>query len=339
MRRTSSGSAWLALALGTLGVALVARSTANEAAPVNPARTVAPPQPAEPPKPAALTLELTIGGKGAGPGLFTDPREVAPEQDGRFYVADYASGRVQKFDRAGKYLSLIAVEPGADGPYILDMAASSDGTLYVVRAGELLRFSTADGKKLGAVPPPKPGSTYRHLFVDPANNLYALSVEKDGKLGALSKFDRNGKLAGRWSRQTSGQEYHLAHDRIGVDGAGTMFITHHYGYFVEALDPKGAVLRRFGQEGDGPAQFRRLGMGSIDVDGHGHVLVANDDRISVFDVVGRFLGDMQFERGPGSAGFVRSFRVGGDGRLYGATNADNAVVYRLSPGAIEALKQ
>jgi hypothetical protein len=43
-----------------------------------------------------------------------------------------------------------------------------------------------------------------------------------------------------------------------------MFVTHHFGYFVEALDPKGALLNRMGQEGNGPSEFHRLEMGSID---------------------------------------------------------------------------
>ena len=238
--------------------------------------------PAAPPAP--LTLELRVGGKGDGPGLFDDPREVAPERDGSFWVADYASGRVQRFDRNGKYLSLIKIESARGSATIFDIAAS-DTTLFVVNGGELLRFSTVDGKKLGALPPPpKPGAEYRHVFVDAANNLYALSAETDDRLGAISLFDRDGKLVGRWPRKASGKESYVnAHDRIAVDGAATMFIVHNRGCFVEALDPKGVLLNRIGQEGNGPGELRTLQMGSIDVDGHRHLLVQNGVNISVFD--------------------------------------------------------
>src|SRR3990172_6181441 len=67
------------------------------------------------------TVVLSFGGEGTGAGLFTDPRTVTVDGEGRIYAADFEGGRVQVFDSAGKFVTQWQPE-AADKIYLTDLA-------------------------------------------------------------------------------------------------------------------------------------------------------------------------------------------------------------------------
>lgn len=50
------------------------------------------------------TVSMFEGGEGNLPGQFSQPRAIARDKEGNFYVADTRNNRIQKFDAAGNYL-------------------------------------------------------------------------------------------------------------------------------------------------------------------------------------------------------------------------------------------
>jgi hypothetical protein len=83
----------------------------------------------------ATNLMMQFGSEGTGPGQFQDARHIAVDPDGNIYVADYDTGRLQKFDASGKFLQLVNVEANQNAySFIMDMAVDYAGHLFVVRA-------------------------------------------------------------------------------------------------------------------------------------------------------------------------------------------------------------
>lgn len=74
-----------------------------------------------------------IGRRGAGPGEFNLPRDVAIGKDGRIYVVDGGNFRVQVFDRDGKYLSSFGEVGKQLGNFARpkEIAVDPEGNVYV----------------------------------------------------------------------------------------------------------------------------------------------------------------------------------------------------------------
>jgi DNA-binding beta-propeller fold protein YncE len=94
-----------------------------------------------------------IGTRGAGPGEFNLPRDLAIGKDGQLYVVDGGNFRVVVFDRDGRYLQSFGSVGKQYGQFARpkEIAADRDGNVYVVDSafgnfqifnpdGELLLF-------------------------------------------------------------------------------------------------------------------------------------------------------------------------------------------------------
>jgi DNA-binding beta-propeller fold protein YncE len=77
---------------------------------------------------------LDIGKRGAGPGEFNLPRDLAIGKDGRLYVVDGGNFRVVVFDRDGRYLTSFGSVGKQYGQFARpkEVAVDRDGNVYVV---------------------------------------------------------------------------------------------------------------------------------------------------------------------------------------------------------------
>lgn len=226
---------------------------------------------------------LRFGGEGTGPGLFEDARQIAIDNQGHIYVADYNNGRVQRFDDQGNYLSLWRFE---EDSYVSGLAADRTGTVYVVYGGNVWRFDGETGRPLGVLENEVGFSTgvyYEDIAVLADGGLIAIKNSED-----LVRFDNNRQIVWVVEDAISNAAGESELDaKLAVDGLNHAYMLGTFRYAVFRFSPEGRYLNRFGSNGDQAGQFRSPS--SLAVDGRGYIYVADIQSIKIFAPDGRFL--------------------------------------------------
>lgn len=267
------------------------------------------------PDPAALAdLTLEFGEKGSGRGQLDDPRAIAVDAAGNIYVADYRSGRVQRFDSTGKIVAAFLL--GED--MIHGIAATYDGHLWVSRGGDLLELALPDGKVVRTLPNHQPKLSYGGLAVDQSNTVYAANygagtfVSINGSVPRsddVRKLDKNGNLLAIWKDIIRGSMGAF----LAVDSAGALYVAEERSRYIDIVDRQGKVKDRF--------QHHTIAEG-VAVDAKGRILVGSDLGVSVFDRTGQSLGTIGTSR-------VRGVAVGANGRLHAVSSEGRVQVLTL----------
>ena len=239
--------------------------------------TLNPPSvPARPPEPKPF-----FGKEGVGAGHFKDARSIAVDGDGRIYVGEYSGGRVQVFDREGKFVTQWTTsEPKMP---LRGMTADRRGTVYVVQRSEINKYEGTTGRHLGTTG--AGGGHYDDVWATPDGGLVAFARRQYDN---VVRLDSSGQVKQVIEKAASGpaDESELS-IRVAADGTGTVYAL---GTFTDAVfkySPDGRFMTRFGGDGDEPGLFRAPG--AIAVDNQGRVYVADFKGVQVFDPNGRYL--------------------------------------------------
>lgn len=234
--------------------------------------------------------ELSFGGEGIGPGLFTDARSIGLDAEGRIYVGEYQGGRIQVFSGDGGFLTQWFADREIP---LTGMAVGRDGSVYTVQRGELVRRDGMSGEPLATIDYSQ-GSHFEDVAVGPDGGLVTGWVLFQDDLVA---FDPEGEwtmtVPEAVSGQTGDSELGL---RVAGDGAGDLLALGVFNDAVFRYDASGRFVNRFGSAGDEPGQLRAPT--SIAVDGQGRVYVGDIWGVEIFDRDGRFLRRMEVEGVP-----------------------------------------
>ncbi|HSS21379.1 MAG TPA: hypothetical protein VLL54_14990 [Pyrinomonadaceae bacterium] len=253
-------------------------------------RTVSPPQgggvpttvPGKKEKDNSFAKEvLKFGSEGIGPGMFKDARTIAVDESGTIYVGEYTGGRVQVFDKEGKFITQWMVDPKMP---LTAIAADRSGVVYVVQSGTISRFEGTTGKSLGQV--------------DYAGGwgFDDVKLAADGSLVAswyknrddIVRFDSQGKttrtIKEAISSVTGDSELNM---KVAIDGLGNIYALGSFNNGVFKYSADGKYVSKFGDAGDQPGQLRAPS--AIAVDGKGRVYVSDVKGVQVFDGSGRYL--------------------------------------------------
>jgi len=289
--------------------------------------------------PLAFARVITsFGGEGSGPGLFDDPRSIAVDPEGNIFVANYADGRVQKFDPDGNFLLLWNI--GAE-QYVSSITADRAGNLFMVYRGDIWKFDGANGKPVGQVDAfgnlqldGLTASTGDELIeqMNAFEDLWfeAVAASADGRLVAAAnsesilRFDSAGKLVfslAEASSSLSGEAEGI--EDIAVDGVGNIYVLSDSRGTVFKYSPDGKLLARFGSSGDEPGQFRAPL--DIAVDGQGRIYVSDMKGIQVFANDGRYLDQFNVPGAP----FGMEFND--QGELWVVSNKPAVMKYQIKP--------
>ncbi|MGE0607525.1 MAG: NHL repeat-containing protein [Pirellulales bacterium] len=158
--------------------------------------------------PAGDLLQTVGGTNGTGPGTFGFVTDVAEDNDGNYYIAEYGEhDRIQKFSHDGNFIKQWGghgVEPGEfirpqsiifDEQQRLWVADSCNHRIQVFNTdGELLFLWGEEGPLPGQLQYP-----YSLIF-DPEGNLYICEYGNH----RLQKFTREGKPLGCWGTHGRG---------------------------------------------------------------------------------------------------------------------------------------
>jgi len=278
------------------------------------------------PTPAFANIALQFGEKGIGPGQFTNAHAGGVDGDGHVYVGEYVGGRIQVFDRAGKFLNQFFV--GDKKTDLLGFAVDRNGVLYVADGGDITKWDGKTGKALGKIKYTG-GPGFGELTLAPDGSLYAMWYERrngiftslDGAREDLVHFDASGKvikvLPGVISSQTDNLELD---NSLAVDGRGNVYVAPSAEGAIFKFDPTGKFITRIGSSGDGSSQFGSLG--AIAVDGQGRFYVDDSSDIKILKPDGSLLNTINV---PGAA---RSLVFDDAGALWVITD-DGVVKYQV----------
>ena len=200
-----------------------------------------------------------IGVRGKKPGMLRDPRGIAMDADGNFWVADTENDRLQKCGTEGDLLQVMGKAGSGEGEFHSPsaVAVSPKGNIVVADTdNRRIQVFSPKGLFLGAFG--RPGSQKGQfeepvgVAIDGAENIYVVDRENN----RIAKFDNTGTLL--WEAGKAGKQdgEFAAPENILVSPDGELYVLDAGNARVQVFDANGKFLRKFGNEGKGPGEFR-----------------------------------------------------------------------------------
>ena len=272
--------------------------------------------PAHPEGVDAGSVILSIGKPGGGPGEFEDVRAVAVDAEGRLYAADFnRTGRIQVFEASGAYRTEWRVDATSA---IVALAATRDGQLLVVQAGEIVRYDAATGRRAGKVP-------YRPGVYDvealPTGGFVAGGVF-DGQ-DRLVHFDVKGRVVREASSGIAAETAGLAAEgHLAVDATGrAWWLTGPVTPVILGFSPEGRPAGRIASGRPREQQF--TASADVAADGAGRLIVTGREGVQLWSPDGGFLQSLPVEGAP------RGVAVVGPDTIWVSTTAQKLIKLRL----------
>ena len=206
--------------------------------------------------------DLIIGQRGLSNGRFQKPRAIAIDADDMIYVVD-KTGRIQKFDDAGKFLlgwRTPAIESGKPTGLSIDV----DGNVMVADThyyrflfykpnGELISERT-----IGGVNGPDPGQfAFVTDIVRTANGEYYCG--EYGEFDRIHKYTGKGEYVDRMGEHGNGPLQFSRPQSLAIDEQGLLWVADSCNHRIQVIDwretkPRSVAI--FGKQGTGLGEFQ-----------------------------------------------------------------------------------
>ncbi len=302
------------------------QATTMEIKPVESLATLEPVETLAPTSVPFTSVLLQFGEQGSGPGQFEDPRQIAVDIHKNIYVADYDTGRLQKFTPDGAFLQVWQVPPTENGiNFISDLAADSQGRAYAARGSDILVYADGVQQPVNVFPGHFPDTDYNALAIDAADYIYSLVRAISGE--DLIKLDQSGQellrkpdIVYEVNKNTPAED-----DAIAVDGQGNTYFLSTFETQVYKYDAEGNFSDRFGSQGKQPGQF--FNPNKLAVDGQNRIYVLDNDYIHIFDQNGAFLNAFEWDYKLGSP---RDIAADAEGNVYIVTSQAKVLKFLLN---------
>jgi DNA-binding beta-propeller fold protein YncE len=281
-----------------------------------------------PPPPAAARLQYLTSFSsekdlGGGPSRFATfvvgkepPRKPIGKpygvalRDGRLYVCDTGSSRIEILDLQKKELRYF--EPKGQGALRtpVNIAVDQDGTRYVADTGrgQVVIFA-ADDRYLGAIGEKVLRAAKAHAKalaaetadegkvdemkptdVAIAGDRLFVSDLRNNRVRVYDKADR--KLLFTIPADPAAEEPQArlyAPVNLAIDSQRRLYVTDIGGFRVQQYSPDGKYLRTIGSLGDAPGEFARPKGVAVDREGRVYVVDAASQVVQIFDADGKLL--------------------------------------------------
>lgn len=230
-------------------------------------------------EPQFAEVVLQIGGQeGVGPGFFNDTRRLAIDGKGNIYTGDYSGGRIQVFDADGNFL---ATWNAGEDLYMTGMTADRNGTVYILKSGDVEKFNGMTGEFLGTVDLPGAEAYFETAATAPDGTVYLIGEDR------LVHLDINGNILLDLANPFANvPDFATTHSDANIDGAGNIYVVG--SETIYKLSPEGQFIDQIGSKGEADDQFYTSPT-AIAVDGQGRIFVNDFWGIKVFEGNGRYL--------------------------------------------------
>lgn len=217
---------------------------------------------------AAFAKEiLRFGGEGTGVGKFKDNRVIAVDGEGRIYSADYMGGRVQVFDKDGKFLNQWSVQDSASAIYSL--AASRTGVVYVTQRGEkILAYEGSSGKLLKEA----------KIAIDSEIAVMADGRIVGGNRNSVMIIDDSLKVVKTFKDVAQDAGIQGGFQYLAVNALGEIFAASRWGKDICKISPEGKIVDRF--------KIKQTSINDIAVDPSGRIAVVETSEIFIYSPAG-----------------------------------------------------
>ncbi|MDY7011551.1 MAG: 6-bladed beta-propeller [Planctomycetota bacterium] len=277
--------------------------------------------------PGKVDVVDAIGRTGRGPGEFIYPRAIDLAGDGSLFVAD-KTGRIQHFDRTGKFLGVIQM-PLIEAGKPTGISIGPDGNLYVADthyhrivvfspAGKMLRKFGRFGQTGGC-------------FIYPTDVAFApdgrIFVSEYGGNDRVSIFSPKGKFLGSFGSPGSGEGFLSRPSALCVDAErNKLYVADACNHRIAVYNLDGELTGYIGSTGQRPGQLRYpYDLALMD---NGSLLVCEygNNRLQVFSPDGRSMGTFGAAgRQLGQLAYPWAVTVDGRSRAYVVDAGNNRV--------------
>lgn len=227
-------------------------------------------------------VDLQLGRNGVGSEGLDDARHAGVDGEGRIYVGEYGSGRVQVFDPEGEVLAIWTIP--SNNP-ITGMAVEPNGTLWAIAEGSLRRFNAVDGTPIDELAPDfRP---YSDVAPHPTGGAVAIGRGDRGRTEMIV-FGSDGSIEQQIPDPVGRITETIAViPMVAAATDGTLYVLDRHSKGVYVYRPDGTYLDRFGSS-DGDQGLRSPT--AITVDRLGRVLVSDILGIKIYTKDGEFVG-------------------------------------------------
>ena len=239
------------------------------------------------------------GGKGTGVGQFNKPRSVAVGLNDDVFAVDM-TGRVQRFDPSGRYLSFWQMQETERGRP-KGMGRDGNGLIIVLEQhyarvnhftpeGKLVFQWGMRGAEPGRLAFPRAVACHSSgdLFVTEFQQVERVQRFLPAGKGLALAFGRAGDEAGAFNRP----------EGIGMDRWDRLFVADSCNHRIQVFDDSGRWIGGYGRPGSGVGELSYPYDVKIDAEGNQFVCEFGNSRIQVFDPEFR---SVEIIGGPGSA--------------------------------------
>ena len=239
----------------------------------------------------AVSFQTSWGSGGKQQGQFRQPRDVAIDAAGNFYISDHRNSRIQKFSAAGNFLSVIGAPGKGQGKLLRPNAIAVSGNQLAVADtdnhrvvvyntnGAFARQWGTFGTAAGQFDRPN-GVAY-----DAAGNLYVADTWNH----RIQVFTSQGVFVRQWGTLGSADGQLRFPTHIDFDAAGSLYVADSNNHRIQVFSADGVFQRKFGVTGTAPGQFRYPVGIDIGADGFVYVTDTFNNRVQKYSATGGFV--------------------------------------------------
>ncbi len=255
---------------------------------------------------------LTFGSSGTGQGAFDDPRHIALDGQGNVYVADYDTGRIQRFNEDGEFQSLFRL----DAEPTMSMAATRDGDLFIIQSGQVARYDGETGEKLESVSLGGLFSIANNVNLAPDGSLLITMMAPDEQVVRLNRRGNNTNrlnINDPFTNLTGERETMMV---VAEDGVGNIYILGRANNTILQYNRNAFFLNQFGA-----AEMESVTANGLAIDSKGRLYVAHFGGVLVFAGDGRRVADIKTGAVP------HSVAIGDNDTVWVVTSNSEVVQY------------